>query len=126
MTRRGAGTRPRAARQASIETSVSEYRDNLLEVVQAPPAAPREVSYHATMLPYLDRYFRQFFGHPVAFDTNLLDKRYVRDLCGTLDQLPAVFASVCQTCLAKAIPVLDRHHQDSELRQGIRWWESTP
>ena len=166
----------RAARLASIAASVSEYRDNLREVVQAPLADPREVRPQAIVLQYLDRYFHQLFGHPVAFDAsgqvvavvertnnpaehcfsnakrqlrrrlgranlgrdmqdqpaqaalaaNLLDERYVQALCGTLDQLPAAFASVGQTCLAQAMPVLDRHHRDSELRRRIRSWGSTP
>ena len=60
----------RAARLASIETSVSEYRDNLREVVQAPPADPREVRPQAIVLQYIDRYFHQLFGHPVAFETS--------------------------------------------------------
>ena len=61
-----------------------------------------------------------------ALAADLLDERYVQALCGTLDQLPSAFASVGQTCLAQAMPVLDRHHRDSGLRRRIRSWGSTP
>ena len=61
-----------------------------------------------------------------ALAANLLDKGYVRLLCGTLDELPQAFAHLVQSGAATARPALDRDKPDAELRRCIRAWGAKP
>ncbi len=61
-----------------------------------------------------------------ALAANLLDKRYVRLLCGTLDELPKAFANLVQSGAATARPALDRDNPDADLRRCIRAWGAKP
>lgn len=55
-----------------------------------------------------------------ALAANLLDPRYVRIVCGTLDDLPRAFARLEQAGIVAAQPMLDRDQRHSTLRHRIR------
>lgn len=57
-----------------------------------------------------------------AFVANLRDPDYVRIVCGSLDQLPQVFAAL-ERPLASNPPRLQRSNRDASLRRRNRAWE---